>query len=157
MRAPASRHRGPRLTAQPPSAFSGRARGSLAVLSLLTAWVLTVALIVGATPHPEGTDSSRFSTELSSLYAEIFFWHESMYIFPGEWKPDLGWRKDIGKKIDSFMHEMDRLPKSPCADEARAIVQGQGLFIAETPKSMPAVEYAWKNTMEKLPLECGEF
>jgi len=28
--APASRHRDPRLTAQPPSAFSGRARGSLA-------------------------------------------------------------------------------------------------------------------------------
>lgn len=28
--APASRHRGPRLTAQPPSAFSGRTRGPLA-------------------------------------------------------------------------------------------------------------------------------
>ncbi len=27
---PASRHRDPRLTAQPPTAFSGRARGSLA-------------------------------------------------------------------------------------------------------------------------------
>jgi hypothetical protein len=28
--APASRHRGPRLTAQPPTAFSGRTRGPLA-------------------------------------------------------------------------------------------------------------------------------
>jgi hypothetical protein len=154
---PASQHQDPRLTAQPPSAFSGRARGSLAVVSLLTAWLCTVALLFAMTPHPEGTDSSRFSEELSGLYAEIFVWHESMYIFPGEWVPDETWREALKKKIAVFDAEMARLPSSPCADEARAIVQRQGTFMAQTKEAMPAVERAWKDTIDSLPLTCGEF
>lgn len=154
---PASQHQDPRLTAQPPSAFSGRARGSLAVLSLVSVWVLTLSLVIGSTPHPEGTDSSRFSDELSALYQEIFSWHESMYIFPGVWEPDLDWKDAITAKVEAFHKEMARLPESACADKARAIVQRQGAFVAYTKESMPAVERAWKETLDALPLTCGEF
>lgn len=155
---PASQHQDPRLTAQPPTAFSGRARGSLAVLPLVSVWVLAVSLMLGFTSHPEGTDSSRFSAELTSLREEIFFWHESMYIFgAGAWVPDIAWREDIEQQVADFMTEMNRLPDSPCANKARTIIAEQGLFMAVTLAAMPAVEYAWKNTIDKLPLDCGEF
>lgn len=129
----------------------------LIAASVLIAWTLSVVLILSMTRHPDGTDSSRFSNQLRDLYAEIFNWHESMYILPGEWTPDLDWQEDITAKANAFIAEMARLPKSPCADAARAIVEKQGLFVAYTKESMPAVERAWKETLDSLPLTCGEF
>jgi hypothetical protein len=135
----------------------GACRFKMQAASIILAWLLGLVLVVSTIKHPEGTDSSRFSDELRALYGEIFVWHESMYIFPGEWTPDPVWQEDITKKADAFLAEMARLPKSACADAARAIVEKQGAFVAYTEESMPAVEKAWKKTLDALPLTCGEF
>jgi hypothetical protein len=128
-----------------------------AALVILAAYLLGLSLVLARTPAA-GTDSERFSTRLKSLGDQIFFWHESMYILGEEtWVPDLDWKEDLDKKIASFMDEMRWLPESDCANQAKAIVQAQGLFIAATQESMPAVERAWKETADKLPLTCGEF
>jgi hypothetical protein len=128
-----------------------------AALVLLAAYLIGLSLIFHRTPAA-GTDSERFSKRLLALHDEIFFWHESMYILGEEtWVPDLAWKETLDRNIASFLAEMAWLPESDCANQATAIVQAQGLFIAATQESMPAIERAWKETADKLPLTCGEF
>lgn len=122
---------------------------------LVLVWVGVVVLILRTVPAP-GTDSSRFSDELSALRQEIFYWHESMYISPS-WVPDWNWYVDVNRQIDAFQKELDRLPDSDCARQARAIVSFSGPWLAYSPADMPKIEAEWKAVVDQLPLLCGEF
>lgn len=126
-------------------------------LAILGVYLIGLSLALSH-PPAAGTDSERFSDRLVKLHDEIFFWHESMYILGEEtWEPDLAWLESLQRDVDAFHAEMAWLPESECANQARSIVQAQGLFIARTKESMPAVERAWHETIQKLPLTCGEF
>lgn len=123
---------------------------------LIFVWVGVVVLILRTVPAP-GTDASRFQNSLTALREEIFYWHESMYIFPGKWTPDWDWYVDINRQIDKFQQELNRLPDSPCAREARAILSFSGPWLAYAEADMPKIEAEWKAVIDKLPLSCEEF
>lgn len=123
---------------------------------LVLVWVGVVVMILRTVPAP-GTDSSRFSKEFAALHEEIFYWHESMYIFPGKWEPDWNWYMDVSAKIDTFKKELDRLPDSECARKAREIATFSGPWLAYAPADIASIEAEWTAALEKLPLTCGEF
>lgn len=131
---------------------------SIKLAAFLGLWLGVTAAILINTPA-KGTDSSRFSSQLTELYSEVFYWHESMYIMgPAiEWKPDWHWYMDLQGKIEKFQTELDRAPDSPCANKARAIVISDWPWLATNPADIAGVERRWKETLDKLPLTCGEF
>lgn len=120
------------------------------------AWFAVVSVLLVNTPAP-GTDASRFEQRLRALREEIFFWHESMYIFPGVWKPDWDWYVTISRDIEKFQNELNRLPNSECAAQARSIVITDGPWISATIGDMPGIEQQWNDVIERLPLSCDEF
>jgi hypothetical protein len=125
---------------------------------LLLSYAFTLVVIFQGSVAP-GTDSSRFTDRLTALRAEVFFWHESMWIGEASvnWEPDLVWRKALDQKIQWVKDEASRVPKSPCGQQARDIVESHTLWIADTIDGVAAVESAWDVTISKLPLACGEF
>ncbi len=131
---------------------------ALKIATIIGLWIGVVAAILINTPA-KGTDSSRFSDQLVALHEDVFFWHESMYI--GEagtnWEPDWHWYMDLQGEIEKFQAELSRAPESPCANAARAIVISDWPWLATSPADIAGVERRWKETMEKLPLTCGEF
>jgi hypothetical protein len=140
-----------------PKSLSTKVRKAITVKQVVffLAWLAVVALILQATPAP-GTDSSRFSDRLFAIHEEVFFWHESMYISE-TWKPDWNWYIDINRKIDAFQTELDRLPNSDCARQARSIAQFSGPWLAYNPADIASIEAKWKVVIDQLPLTCGEF
>lgn len=125
---------------------------------ILLVYILGLVMVFQNLRAP-GTDSSRFTTKMTDLRNEIFFWHESMWIGEASvaWVTDYNWRNTLEKKIQWIKQETDRVPKSPCGLQARAIVDSQTLWIADTIDGVAEVEAAWDATMAKLPLTCGEF
>lgn len=122
---------------------------------IVLVWVAVVIVLLRATPAP-GTDASRFADKFSALREEVFYWHESMYISE-TWVPDWDWYMDVNHKIDEFRKELDRLPDSACAQEARAVVSFSGPWLAYAPADIAMIEAEWKAAMDKLPLSCKEF
>jgi hypothetical protein len=96
---------------------------------------------------------------MTDLREEIFFWHESMWIGGANisWVTDHNWRNALDKEIQWIKTETARVPKSPCGLQARAIVESQKLWIADSIDGVAKVEAAWDATIKKLPLTCGEF
>jgi hypothetical protein len=131
---------------------------ALKIAAFLGLWFGVTAAILINTPA-KGTDSSRFSDQLVALHEEVFYWHESMYIggAGAEWKPDWDWYMDLQGKIERFQAELDRAPNSSCANEARAIVILHWPWLATSPADIAGVELRWKESIDKLPLLCGEF
>jgi hypothetical protein len=121
-------------------------------------WVSAVSVVLVSTPAP-GTDASRFEQRLRFLHDDVFYWHESMYIMGPDipWEPDWHWYMKISHDIEEFQAELNRLPNSPCAAEARAAVIQEGPWVSATIGDMPGVERRWKDVMEHLPLSCDEF
>jgi hypothetical protein len=126
-------------------------------LTFILAWIASLALVFSSIPA-KGTDASRFEASLRKLHEEIFYWHESMYILGMEtWEPDWHWYMSLSHDIDQFRQELDRLPDSPCAAQARAAVIQDGPWISATIGDMAGVEQRWNDVMEHLPLSCDEF
>lgn len=124
----------------------------------LLVYILGLVMIFQNLGSP-GTDSSRFTARMTHLRNEVFFWHESMWIGEASvaWVTDYDWRNALGKEIQWIKQEAARVPESPCGLQARAIVESQTLWIADTMDGVAEVEAAWDATMAKLPLACGEF
>lgn len=123
-------------------------------------WTIVVLTILINTPA-SGTDANRFEGSLRALREEVFFWHESMYMTPDgtskTWVPHWDWYMTISHEIEKFQAELQRLPNSACAAEARGAVITDGPWVSATVGDMPGVEAKWKNVIEHLPLSCEEF
>jgi hypothetical protein len=113
----------------------------------LLVYILGLVMIFHNLKSP-GTDSSRFTDRMTHLRAQIFFWHESMWIGEASvaWVTDYNWRNALGKEIQWIKQEADRVPESPCGLQARAIVESQTLWIADTMDGVAEVEAAWDAT-----------